>query len=1610
VLLGVVFLQLGSQSVRADAPACSVGAGAQNGITVAPSHGQAFYIDTGASPKLDAGYIGYRITNSTGSTQSDLWTEASSFTGGVLGLANSMDRYQQVATLTNNSTAASYFLLKASSATATPQTHHVKVWNGRPDLPGSQALYDCIYTFSAVKETIKAAANKVSDTGYGTTAAIEVSNTNPELGQTIVISVEGTTGTIGAGSSPDGSVVWLTPAAISSWPTRALRLENVSVTFERNTNNGQKWTGSGDPVTYTNQLLISNAQNCLKKNANVSTCTGGTGSASPEYRAFYTFRVVGVPSSSVKSVPVAQIASGTQIKHADTTATGATVDINFSGVNITASLTKSVTNTTGLQTVTCGGSCLVPGGVNGETYAAVPYRLTGTSTSATAISIDEIVDQPQSGVIYKPGSARITDIGRTNVTIDDPSYLDSEASVIPRPIHFVGPFNLSLSTTASLNYEMWVPVGSSTNTAYAKVGDLLIGATASAMSKVVVTSDGSGTVGAVTTTEELGVVAATQPATNITTSTATINGTVDPNGANPLVATFEYATNANVTGSTTVTATTPAGGNVGGLSIPTNVSYSFSGLSANTTYYYRIVAGSAQGTTLSFTTNAIVAPPTVTTASATSITSSGATLNGTINPNLTSVLAIQFIYSTSPTLASGNITLTLDDGAGGNLTASGSSTQSFSTTVTGLSNGTSYYYKLRGCTTSNCSSFVDGSIVNFVAQNPPSNPVLSVTKMADDGDGIVTPGQGVTYTITIANSGGVAGTTSFTDTIPTGMGAPTNFTYTNCGSPSSGYIAPTLTLSTITVSTTNNCIVTYYVTIASPLNQGTTLTNSVDVAAAIQGGNNPAPVSANTLTVDATPDLSTSSKSVNDANGGTAEPGDTLSYTITLVNTGDGRGTGIGVTDTIDSDTQNITNVSQANCGSSTNNSTGSQLNVTGIAVAVGTNCVITFDVTVKSPLSEGTAISNTAAISAASEGGLGATPTSTIIYADVTPALVVSHSEDDADNIVSPDQAVTYTITIQNTGNGQATGISAASTVSSNAALNVGSVVFTDCGSPGDASTSSSLSFSNIHVDADGTCTITYDLIVKTAAANGATVASNVDIGQASQGGNNPAPVSANTLTVSTAIIPPDSLGFRDGATDLACNGISANRSLRLVWDSATNVASYEVSLNGGSAISTGTNTYYDWTLPAVDGDHTFTVRAVDSLNNRSSWSAACAVTLDQTTPTVNAGSDRIKRSDFVQNDSTASDGTAGIASYNWTKVSGPGLVSFTDASDLHPDVSASVDGTYVLQLTVTDNAGNSASDTFTLIWDTTGPTVDAGTNQNASTSFTQTTATATDAGSGISSYSWSKLSGSGGIIFTTASGLHPVISADADDTYVLQLFVTDVAGNTASDTFTLVWSTPVPPTNDDDGATGTEEQAAPNQGDANNDGQPDADQKNVTSFTNAVTNTYAVLENTNNCQNVNVSQHAMNSLDKADGAYTYPAGLMDFTLVCSSPGATVRVNQYFYGISTTNLVARKYDSRTNTYITITTAEISLVTIGGQQAVKIAYDITDGGSLDEDGLVNGSIVDPSGPAVLSTNIGVPNTGLVRRPLLPSLFYCVASLGAVSLVLRHRFRDCAMHR
>jgi len=131
--------------------------------------------------------------------------------------------------------------------------------------------------------------------------------------------------------------------------------------------------------------------------------------------------------------------------------------------------------------------------------------------------------------------------------------------------------------------------------------------------------------------------------------------------------------------------------------------------------------------------------------------------------------------------------------------------------------------------------------------------------------------------------------------------------------------------------------------------------------------------------VDPAPDLSTSTKSVVDLNGGSLYPGDGLRYTITLVESAGMPGAGIRVTDVIPAHLSGFTLVSVpvGATDASTPDGTGPNgtgyLDLSGISLAAGGSDTIVFDVTVAATATTGATINNTAGILV--PGGIGATP-----------------------------------------------------------------------------------------------------------------------------------------------------------------------------------------------------------------------------------------------------------------------------------------------------------------------------------------------------------------------------------------------------------------------------------------------------------------------------------------------------------------------------------------------------------------------------------------------------------------------------------------------------------
>ena len=207
-----------------------------------------------------------------------------------------------------------------------------------------------------------------------------------------------------------------------------------------------------------------------------------------------------------------------------------------------------------------------------------------------------------------------------------------------------------------------------------------------------------------------------------------------------------------------------------------------------------------------------------------------------------------------------------------------------------------------------------------------------------------------------------------------------------------------------------------------------------------------------------------------------------------------------------------------------------------------------------------------------------------------------------------------------------------------------------------------------------------------------------------------------------------------------------------------------------------------------------------------------------------------------------------------------------------------------------------------------------------------------------------------------------------------------------------------------DNDGSAASVENAAPNGGDANNDGQQDSQESNVTSLVDGLTGKYAVLQSAGQCDdNSGVTVNPESSNIKADADYSYPLGLMDFTLTCAGPGESSTVTQFYYGsYIPSQYVLRKYDPAAETYSIVPGATFTAATIGGQSVMEVSYNVTDGSGLDEDGTVNGQIVDPAGPAlrvVPGATSSLTDTGI--NVLIVSAASAALLAGAVAVYRRN---------
>ena len=210
----------------------------------------------------------------------------------------------------------------------------------------------------------------------------------------------------------------------------------------------------------------------------------------------------------------------------------------------------------------------------------------------------------------------------------------------------------------------------------------------------------STTPGTSSTTSSTKPTAITGYASSISSTTAAVNGSVTPNGADTHMV-FAYGTSSTLSGAGHTTNL-----DVGSGTTPVGISVSLTGLTTGTTYYFQVQgtnsAGSTNGAINSFTTMSAGILPVATTGSASSISSTTAVVSGSVNPSGAETHVI-FAYGTSSTLSGASQTTSVDVGWG-------TTDVGINVNLGSLTAGTTYYYQIQA---TNGAGSANGTIKSF---------------------------------------------------------------------------------------------------------------------------------------------------------------------------------------------------------------------------------------------------------------------------------------------------------------------------------------------------------------------------------------------------------------------------------------------------------------------------------------------------------------------------------------------------------------------------------------------------------------------------------------------------------------------------------------------------------------------------------------------------------------------------------------------------------------------------------------------------------------------------------------------------------------------------------
>ncbi|MFT4016270.1 MAG: T9SS type A sorting domain-containing protein [Agriterribacter sp.] len=297
------------------------------------------------------------------------------------------------------------------------------------------------------------------------------------------------------------------------------------------------------------------------------------------------------------------------------------------------------------------------------------------------------------------------------------------------------------------------------------------------------------------------------------------------------------------------------------------------------------------------------------------------------------------------------------------------------------------------------------------------------------------------------------------------------------------------------------------------------------------------------------------------------------------------------------------------------------------------------------------------------------------------------------------------------------------------------------------------------------------------------------------SNGSTATATVTVTVKAASTSTSPPKANAGKEQTITLPTNTCTLNGSLSSASTGNT-IVSYKwtkMSSSPSAGVITNPNSVTTTVTGLVAGKYTFSLTVTDSRG--VSVSGGTIVTVKAGTTTTNVAPKAVANGggaiQLPTNSRTLS-GTASIpapgssiASYSWSKVSGPASYKIANANAVTTVFSNLAEGVYVFRLKVTDKNGlSSSADTKIVVQAAAKVAPKAVVNGGGviklptNSKILSGTASTPAPGSSIASYYWSKVSGPSSYKISNSNIKETIFSNLAEGVYVFRLKVTDKNG----------------------------------------------------------------------------------------------------------------------------------------------------------------------------------------------------------------------------------------